>query len=187
MPKYVALLRAINVGGHTVTMERLRGLFVSAGFGDVETFIASGNVVFTAPGRATPAALEAKIAKGLEAALGYEVATFVRSPEELQAIAAYKPFPASVLKTPGAVLYVGFLAAPLAAPAKASLLAMGSDIDDLHVHDREIYWLGRRGVANADFAPGKMEKALKIRATFRNITTVAKMAAKVAGSARPAK
>jgi len=180
MARYVALLRAINVGGHTVTMERLRGLFVSAGFGDVETFIASGNVVFTSPGRAAPAALEAKIAKSLEAALGYEVATFVRTTAELRAIAAYRPFPTATLATPGAVLYVGFLATTLAPAQKKALLAMASDVDDLHLHGREIYWLGRRGVANADFAPGKMERALKIQATFRNITTVAKMAAKYA-------
>ena len=46
MPKYVALLRAINVGGHTVKMDHLRSLFEAIGFSNVETFIASGNVIF---------------------------------------------------------------------------------------------------------------------------------------------
>jgi len=184
MPKYAAFLRAINVGGHTVTMERLRALFASMGFEDVETFIASGNVVFDAAGRATPASLEAKIAKALAAALGYEVATFVRATHDLPAIAAYKPFPAAAMAAPGASLYVGFLAAPLGATAKKQLLSMRTDADDLHHHGREIYWLGRRGFANAEFAPGKMEKALEIRATFRNVTTVTKMAAKYAGPPR---
>ena len=46
MPRYIAFLRAINVGGHTVKMDRLREIFESLGFANVETFIASGNVVF---------------------------------------------------------------------------------------------------------------------------------------------
>ena len=44
--KYAAFLRAINVGGHIVKMDRLRTLFEAAGFRGAETFIASGNVVF---------------------------------------------------------------------------------------------------------------------------------------------
>ena len=46
MPRYVAFLRAINVGGHVVKMERLRALFEDLGFAKVETLIASGNVIF---------------------------------------------------------------------------------------------------------------------------------------------
>ena len=46
MPRYITFLRAINVGGHTVKMDRLREIFESLGFANVETFIASGNVVF---------------------------------------------------------------------------------------------------------------------------------------------
>jgi len=46
MTRYIAFLRAINVGGHTVKMEHLRGIFESMGFSNVETFIASGNVIF---------------------------------------------------------------------------------------------------------------------------------------------
>ena len=46
MPKFVAFLRAINVGGHLVKMDELRGLFEALGFSNVETFIASGNVIF---------------------------------------------------------------------------------------------------------------------------------------------
>jgi uncharacterized protein (DUF1697 family) len=180
-PKYAAFLRAINVGGHVVTMERLRKVFVAAGFDEVETFIASGNVVFGAADRAAPASLERRIAAALEAALGYEVATFVRTMDEVRAIAAYKPFPAAALAAPGASLYAGFLAEPLGAPSKRALLAMRTEVDDLHLRGREIYWLGRRGFANAEFAPVKMEKALKIQATFRNVTTVRKMAAKFAG------
>jgi len=46
MPRYVALLRGINLGGHTVKMDRLKKLFEELGLKNVETFIASGNVIF---------------------------------------------------------------------------------------------------------------------------------------------
>ncbi|HET7904254.1 MAG TPA: DUF1697 domain-containing protein, partial [Candidatus Eisenbacteria bacterium] len=83
MPRYAAFLRAINVGGRVVTMERLRGVFDEAGFPGARTILASGNVVFEAGARAAAAGLEAKIAAALKAALGYEVATFIRTPAEL--------------------------------------------------------------------------------------------------------
>ena len=51
MPRYVAFLRAINVGGHIVKMDQLRKLFTQLGLTDVETFIASGNVLFTSPSK----------------------------------------------------------------------------------------------------------------------------------------
>ncbi len=69
MPRYVAFLRAINVGGHTVKMDYLRMLFEALGFSNVETFIASGNVIFDS--KATSAkALEKRIEHCLAEALG---------------------------------------------------------------------------------------------------------------------
>ncbi|HXW01123.1 MAG TPA: DUF1697 domain-containing protein, partial [Anaerolineae bacterium] len=53
LPKYIAFLRAINVGGHTVKMDYLRRLFEEMGFSKVETFIASGNVIFEAVAKST--------------------------------------------------------------------------------------------------------------------------------------
>ena len=64
MPRVIAFLRAINVGGRTVKMDRLRGLFADAGFRNVETFIASANVIFDSPGKTT-AGIERKIEAGL--------------------------------------------------------------------------------------------------------------------------
>ncbi len=74
MERYVAFLRAINVGGHTVKMDYLRQVFESFGLSGVETFIASGNVVFEAP-TADARALDEQIGQGLREALGYDVAT----------------------------------------------------------------------------------------------------------------
>src|SRR4051812_29961999 len=106
--RLIAFLRAINVGGHIVAMDRLRKEFEGLGFTDVETFIASGNVIFTAR-TADTAALEKKIEARLHQALGYEVATFVRTCDEVAALAEYRPFPAA----DDAAIYVGFVERPL--------------------------------------------------------------------------
>ena len=94
MTRYIAFLRAINVGGHVVKMDALRGLFESLGFSNVETFIASGNVLFETNLNGN---LEKKIESKLREALGYDVATFIRTDAELKAIANYKAFAQSQL------------------------------------------------------------------------------------------
>ena len=68
MPRYVAFLRALNFGGHTIRMERLRDVFTAAGFAGVETFIASGNVIFDS-GSTNIGALERKIEMALQSEL----------------------------------------------------------------------------------------------------------------------
>src|SRR5690349_8708838 len=89
--RLIAFLRAINVGGHTVKMDVLRRLFEELGFQNVETFIASGNVIFDAP-NGDYGALEKQIEVHLRASLGYEVVTFVRSAPELARVADCRPF-----------------------------------------------------------------------------------------------
>src|SRR5262247_2664432 len=111
--RYIAFLRAINVGGHTVEMAKLRKLFEQLKFSSVETFIASGNVIFGATGSA--AALENKIAAHLERSLGYEVVTFLRTPAELAALLAHRAF---AKERAGSTLHIGFLGAPPTAAAK---------------------------------------------------------------------
>src|SRR5687768_17469855 len=108
MPKYIAFLRAINVGGHTVKMDYLRQLFEGMGFSQVESFIASGNVIFDSA-VTTPQTLEQTIADSLHQSLGYKVATFLRTPAELATIVQYKPFPDEELTAEGHYLYIGFL------------------------------------------------------------------------------
>jgi uncharacterized protein (DUF1697 family) len=176
MPRLIAFLRAINVGGHTVTMARLRGEFEALGFADVETFIASGNVIFTSR-QADPAALARKVEARLRTSLGYEVATFVRSGAEVAAIAAYKPFTDARIRAAGAFC-VGFLDTPLDAAATRGLMAFKTDIDDFHANGREVYWLCRTRQGESTFSNAIMERALKIRATFRGINTVTRLAAK---------
>ena len=180
MPKLVAFLRAINVGGHTVSMDTLRREFEAIGLKDVETFIASGNVVFTAPpGRAT--ALERKIEKRLHDSLGYEVRTFIRTEAEVAAIAGYKPFEEAQIRSAQAV-NVAFLGDPLEPAAVKLLMAMRTPIDDFHVNGREMYWLCRKKQSESTFSNARFEKALGGRATFRGVKTIVKLAAKYSWS-----
>jgi len=176
MPRYIAFLRAINVGGHTVKMDELRQLFVSLGFSNVETFIASGNVIFETPDP-DAAALERIIADRLRQALGYEVATFVRNRLELATIAAYQPFPQSALDS-AAALITAFLAEHLSEESTQKLLALRTGIDDFHVHGREIYWLCKVKQSESTFSNVVLEKTLGVRSTLRGISTIRKMAAK---------
>jgi uncharacterized protein (DUF1697 family) len=176
MPRLIAFLRAVNVGGHTVPMARLRKEFEGLGFTDVETFIASGNVIFTSRA-ANPAALEKKIEARLRAALGFEVATFVRTAAEVASIARYQPFaPGQIEK--GAGLYVGFVERPLDAAAARAVMTFKTEIDDFHVNGREVFWLRKTRQSDSPFKYASLEKKLKIRATFRGINTVARLAAK---------
>jgi len=177
MARAIAFLRAINVGGrHTVTMTELRRMFETMGLKDVETFIASGNVIFSAP-PGDPAALQRKIEQHLHKSLGYEVKVFLRTESEVAAIAQYKPFKEARLRT-ARVLNVAFLAAPLDAAAIKALLALRTDIDDFHVNGREVYWLCMKKQSESKFSNVRFEKIVATRATFRGLNTVAKLAAK---------
>lgn len=176
MPKLVAFLRAINVGGHTVKMDHLRQLFESIGLSGVETFIASGNVLFDSP-TTQIRDLEMKIEQRLQSALGYEVATFIRTGAELSAIAAYQPFPASALEQARA-FNIAFLTEPLDDASTQKLMTLKTAIDDFHVYGREIYWLCRKGQSESTFSNAVLERTLKRQATLRGANTVRKMAVK---------
>jgi uncharacterized protein (DUF1697 family) len=122
--RYIAFLRAINVGSHIVKMDRLKQIFEKLKFKNVTTFIASGNLIFETA-QADPAALERKIEVALEKELGYRVDTFVRRPDQLLAIVEAHPF---VSVEPGsASLYVTFLRqTPAAAACKRAARPTGS-------------------------------------------------------------
>jgi uncharacterized protein (DUF1697 family) len=175
MPKLVAFLRAINVGGRNVTMNELRAIVESSGFTNVETFIASGNVIFDSSG--PPARAEEKIEARLRQALGYEVATFVRTVAEVAAVAAYKPFSEASVQS-SKTFCVGFLTETLTAEQTKSLMDFTSDIDAFHVNGREIYWLCRLGQMDSKFTNATFERKCKLRATFRGLNTIVRLAAK---------
>jgi uncharacterized protein (DUF1697 family) len=105
---FIAFLRGINVGGrNTVPMAALKKAFEAMGFRDVRTVLASGNVVFEAPGK--DPRLDLMISKGLEKAFGFPVKVVVRTVGELRTLVASDPFK-GVASGPDVKLYVTFLA-----------------------------------------------------------------------------
>jgi len=176
VPRYVAFLRAVNVGGRVVKMDELRAIFAAAGFANVETFIASGNVIFDTTARAGPA-LEAKIETALESALGFEVPAFVRTLAEVAAAAAREPFPAAAVAGASAFL-VGLLKPPVDAAAAKRLNAIEPAVHTFKVVGRELYWLCTLKQSQTTLTPGKIEKALGGATTMRAMTSIRKLAAK---------
>ena len=175
MARYIAFLRALNVGGHTIRMEDLRGHFEALGLAKVETFIASGNVIFESKDQTKP--LRKKLEERLAKTLGYEVATFLRTDAEVHSIVAHVPFPAKVLAAATA-LNVAFFHEPLDGEAMAKLMALRTELDDFHVHGSEVYWLCRMKQSESTFSNKVLERALKLKTTFRGMNTIQKLAAK---------
>jgi uncharacterized protein (DUF1697 family) len=174
--QYVAFLRAVNVGGRIVKMTELKKIFESAGLTNVSTFIASGNVIFSS---AKPAArLEPHIESCLQKALGYTVATMIRTVTEVAAAGEYAAFPPRIVAD--ASIYVGFMQSKPSLAAEKKTLSLETDIDELRVHGREIYWLARKNIAESTISMAKVEKALETPVTFRNINTVRRLAVKCA-------
>lgn len=173
MTRYFAFLRAINVGGHVVKMDRLRKSFESLGFSNVETFIASGNVIFESSSRSAQK-LESMIEGQLRKDLGYEVATFIRTKAELIEIANHQPFsPSEVASAHN--LNIVFLRAALDNESRRRLLALRTETDDLESRGREVYWLLRKKLSESTMSNTAFGKALGMPATVRGANTVKKM------------
>jgi uncharacterized protein (DUF1697 family) len=178
VPRYFAFLRAINVGGHTVTNDELRKLFAGAGFKGAETFIASGNVTFEGTGKAAEA--ERKLEAHLGKKLGYEVKTFLRTRDELEEVAAFAPFkPARARTAPTRV--VGFLQGK-ATPAQKKVIAGFNDAEsDFHVEGREVHWLCQTNQSSSAFFKVPFEKLIGAACTWRNRNTIDRILAKFPG------
>jgi uncharacterized protein (DUF1697 family) len=172
--QYVAFLRAVNVGGRIVKMAELKKIFETAGFDDVATFIASGNVIFRSAKAA--AGLEDHIERALLKTLGYTVTTIVRTASEVTRVSTHQAYTARELSV--GTLYVGFAQERPAAAAVKRLAAMQTTIDELRVDGSEIYWLARKSIAESTISMAAIEKAAGTSLTFRNINTVRRLAAK---------
>jgi uncharacterized protein (DUF1697 family) len=174
MKKYVAFLRAINVGGTTIIkMSDLRKMFESFGLQNVETYIQTGNVLFESDESASE--LEEQIERQLEKALGKRVRVFVRTRRDVQNMAENCPFEAK----DGETVHVVILEKKPAPKNVDALLALRSDADDFAVKGTEVYNLRRDRDASV-FSNNFVEKILSVAGTTRNLTVIKKMAEKYA-------
>jgi uncharacterized protein (DUF1697 family) len=163
MPTYIALLRAVNVGGTgKLPMTELKAMCLAEGFAKVQTYIASGNVVFSSRLSATQA--KAALEKRLQAYADKPVGVVIRTAQEMAAVLKSNPFPRSPPNWTVAI----FLDHP--PPADA--------LDDVRGQGNEEVRLGKREIFVA-YGAGMGRSKLRIPAaakgTARNINTIAKL------------
>jgi uncharacterized protein (DUF1697 family) len=171
--KFVAFLGGINVGGHRVTMDRLRAEFLDLGFENVATFIASGNVIFTSSGR--PAGMERRIEQHLADQLGWPVPTFVRRATDVLAIVEFatgKPFGAI---PDGHTHMVALTQSILHSPRREEIEKHSTAHDRFHVHGSEVHWLIDSRMSDSSITLPKLAKLIG-RNTTRNITSLTRLA-----------
>lgn len=164
MTNYIALLRAVNVGGTgKLPMAELKAMCSDAGFAQVQTYVASGNVVFAS--KATPKKVKSTLEARLLAYAGAPVGVVVRTASEMAAVLKANPFPQAARNRTVAI----FLDEP--PPHDALALAVGMQDEEMGLGVREIY---------VHYGAGMGRSKLKIPAakigTARNMNTVATLA-----------
>ena len=177
MPTYIALLRAVNLGGYgKIAMADFRQLLDGLGFKNVQTYIQSGNAVFNATGSA--AKVGAAIEAALEKLMGARVDVIIRTHEDLTRIIAANPF-AKEAAANGALVHVGFLAGPPSAAAGPALQAIPEKYparrDRYHLAGNHIYFHLPDGAAETKFSGKTVDRAVGVPATGRNWNTVVKL------------
>jgi uncharacterized protein (DUF1697 family) len=175
MGTHVGFLRAVNVGRRTVGMARLKGICEGLGHADVWTYVNSGNVVFDATG--SRATIEAALEQALEAELGFECTTFVRTAAQLRAVLAVQPFALSS----GDTYFVTFLKAVPSKAVAAALEAASNDFDTLVVHGREVHWRMHGKSTETQLKPAVWKQLGEHASTSRNVTMLTKLMAKIDG------
>jgi len=174
--RYVALIRAINVGGRQVHKDVLRDAFARAGGGNARTFIQSGNVVFDA----RPLEAEAVVTtacRRLRTALGAEPLVMLRTVEEITRLLRRGPFagvdgPASLKR------YIVFLAGAATRRPRLPVRLPQEALELVHVSKRECWVVSRRKPNGwYGFPVEFVERAVGVPATARNWSTVTKLAA----------
>jgi uncharacterized protein (DUF1697 family) len=173
--RHVALMRGVNVGGKNKLMMRdLAGIFEAAGCADVETYIQSGNVVFTA----TPtlaATIPARIAKQVEARFSIRSPVITRSAKEFDRLIRAMPY--SGKAATDTFLHVAFLADKPTRVQAAALDPNRSKGDTFRLIGREIYLSLPNGVARTKLTNAYFDTALDTVSTMRNWRTVQRLGA----------
>jgi uncharacterized protein (DUF1697 family) len=172
MARYVALLRAVNVGGVKVAMSDLKVLCEGLGFTEVSTLLNSGNVIFT--WSKSGAALEALLEKDMAKRFARGTDFLARNAKEWAALIAANPFPEIAQRDPGHLV-----AMPLKdAPGKAAMAKLEATIkgcETAKAVGKTLYLTYPDGIGVSKLTITVIEKALGTRGTARNWNTVLKV------------
>jgi len=176
MTTYLALLRAINLGGHQqVAMADLRDLLRQLGFRDPRSLLQTGNLVFGGQTRTT-AALERLLEAEAEKRLALQTDFFVRTAEEWKAVVAQNPFREEAKRDPSH-LVVFFLKAAPAVKTVETLQAAIKGRETVRARGRQAYIVYPDGIGRSRLTSALIEKRLVTRSTGRNWNTVLKLGA----------
>lgn len=134
---YIAFLRGINVGGHNVKMAELKSIFERLGFSNVRSYINSGNIFFSTDS-VDRLGLTNKIEAALRKTLGYEVPTFLRTIEEVEAIIKKEPF-SQVELTPDRRFCVVFADEPMDDKLDLPITSSKHDMDIIAIGQLEAF------------------------------------------------
>jgi uncharacterized protein (DUF1697 family) len=174
MPVFVSMLRGVNVGGHNkIKMEELRALYESLELRHAQTYIQSGNVVFSAKERDTDRLAE-RIGDGIARRFGFRPGVVVRTSSDLRKAIAKNPFPARAATEPNK-LSVTFLAHDPDADARNKALGINVGPEELRIDGRELYIYFPDGQGRSKLTLPLVEKTLKTAGTGRNWNTVVKL------------
>jgi uncharacterized protein (DUF1697 family) len=177
MTTRIAFLRAVNLGTRTMRMPRLVEIISGLGYGEVWTHINSGNVVFDATGNRRD--LENKLETALEADVGFEVTTFVRTATELRSMLTVKPFRVA----PSDTYFVTFLKDVPSASKRAALESLNNDFDTLVVKGRDVHWRMHGKSTDTRITTNAWEKVIgRHRSTSRNTTMLQRLSEKIEAS-----
>ena len=183
MPKYIALLRGINVSGQKkIKMADLRVHLSDLELGDVQTYIQSGNITFKSPA-APEGHLAATIKGKILEAYGFEVPTLVVSSEELQHVAVGNPFPQAAAADPARMLVTFLETVPEVEAAKAFTRLSFPD-EHFELKGKAVYLHCPKGYGRAKLNNNFVERKLKVPATTRNWKTILKLL-EMTGQAQP--
>ena len=181
MHRYLALLRAINVGGHRVIrMADLRQTIESLEFRDVVTHIQSGNLFFNSDTSDTKE-LEETVRNAIRDDFGFDVTVMLRTPEQLSGTVESNPF--KDLDENAFKIYVAFLAQRPKEPAIAALTSRSSQHESFVVAGEQAFIsVDRSFKGKVLFSNNFLEKQLKVEATTRNIRVTRRLAEIAHGS-----
>ena len=171
--KYVAFLRAVNVGKRQIKMVDLKEMFEAVGFQNVQTFIASGNVTFESEERNKKVLIE-KIENEIEKKFDFHSEVMLRTINELQQIIAESPFKDIPLDK-NTILYVGFLYNELDASSIKKLAELNNEVDTLKVKGYELYALRYRDKGESILNTNFLSKYIQTPMTMRNWNTIVKI------------
>lgn len=171
MPVYVALLRGINVGAHNrVKMEQLRSSLEALGYGEVRTYIQSGNAVFRSEKR-EPVRISQAIEQKLREAFGFSVTVITRSREELFSIIEGNPFLNEKI-IENFKLHVMFLPTAPDTVAREELKQLTSEPDQCCLIGKNLYLYLPHGVARSSLENNAIARRHLGRGTMRNWNTI---------------